>query len=150
MRVALGADHRGYQLKESLKDYLTGRGVAVIDCGAHSEEAADYPDFGRCVGEAVVAGEADFGVTVCWTGNGMNIVGNKIPGIRAAIAIDADMARLARAHNDANVLTLAAKYLAADAVPQIVDEFLATDFEGGRHALRVAKIVEIEAAGKAR
>ncbi|HUU45416.1 MAG TPA: ribose 5-phosphate isomerase B [Acidobacteriota bacterium] len=147
MRIAIGSDHRGYALKEALKAYLEKRGDTVADFGTHSEDSADYPDFGRPVAEAVAAGNADFGVTICWTGNGMNIVANKVTGVRAAIAFDTDLAQLARAHNDANVLTLAAKYVDADTAARIVDVFLTTQFEGGRHLSRVDKIRAVEASG---
>ena len=148
MRIAVGSDHRGFALKESLKAYLEKRGETVTDFGTHSETSTDYPDFGRPVAEAVAAGEADYGVTVCWTGNGMNIVANKVTGVRAAIAFDTDLAQLARAHNDANVLTLPAKYVDTDTAARIVEVFLTTAFEGGRHAPRVDKIRTVEASGQ--
>lgn len=147
MRIAIGSDHRGYALKEVLKAYLEKRGETVTDFGTHSETSADYPDFGRPVAEAVAAGTADYGVTICWTGNGMNMVANKVAGVRAAIAFDTELAQLARAHNDANVLTLPAKYVDADTAPGIVEAFLKTGFEGGRHAPRVDKIRAVEASG---
>jgi ribose 5-phosphate isomerase B len=146
VRIAVGSDHRGFELKEALKAYLEKRGDTVTDFGTHSEDAADYPDFGRPVAEAVAGGKADFGVTVCWTGNGMNMVANKVSGVRAAVAFDTDLAHLARAHNDANVLTLPAKYVDGDVAARIVDEFLKTEFEGGRHAPRVDKIRAVDAS----
>lgn len=144
MRVALGADHRGFALKESIKAYLEARGITALDFGTDSTDSADYPDHGRPVAEAVAGGQADLGITVCWTGNGMNMVANKVDGVRAAMAMDADMAALARAHNDANVLTLAAKYVTAESVGPIVAAFLDSEFEGGRHAARVEKIQSAE------
>lgn len=144
MRVALGADHRGFLLKESIKAYLKERGIAALDFGTDSTDSTDYPDHGRPVAEAVAGGQADFGITVCWTGNGMNMVANKVAGVRAALALDVDMAALARAHNDANVLTLAAKYVTPESVVPIVAAFLNSEFEGGRHAARVAKIRSLE------
>jgi ribose 5-phosphate isomerase B len=145
MRIALGADHRGFRLKETIKVCLESTGVTVVDFGTDSEAAADYPDFGRPVAEAVASGKADFGVTVCWTGNGMNMVANKVPGVRAALALNPEMAHLARAHNNANVLTLAAKYTSPDEASSIVGEFLKTPFEGGRHQQRIDKMASREA-----
>ena len=144
MKVAVGADSRGFELKEYLKQYLSGEGVEVIDFGAHSAGPSDYPDFGRPVAEAVASGKVDRGLTICWTGNGMNIVANKVHGIRAALALNTDMAQLARAHNDANVLSLAAKYTSEADARAIVDLFLKPPFEGGRHERRVEKISAIE------
>ncbi|MEW5701685.1 MAG: ribose 5-phosphate isomerase B [Candidatus Zixiibacteriota bacterium] len=144
MKVALGADHRGFPLKEAIKTALEKSGVVVRDFGTHSEAPADYPDFGRPVAEAVASGQADLGVTVCWTGNGMNMVANKVAGVRAALALNPDMAHLARAHNNANVLTLAAKYVAPADADLIVAEFLKTPFEGGRHQARLDKMSAVE------
>ena len=144
MKVAVGADSKGFELKEYLKQYLRDQGVEVIDFGAHSADPSDYPDFGRPVAEAVAAGEVDRGLTVCWTGNGMNIVANKVHGIRAALALNPEMAQLARAHNNANVLSLAAKYTPEADARAIVDLFLKTPFEGGRHERRIEKISQIE------
>ena len=145
MRVALGADHRGFHLKETVKSRLEKAGISVLDLGTNSEASADYPDYGRPVAEAVAAGQADLGITVCWTGNGMNMVANKVHGVRAAMALNPEMAHLARAHNDANVLSLAAKYTAAGDAQRIVDEFLQTQFEGGRHQQRLDKMDSIDA-----
>ncbi|MBI3871476.1 MAG: ribose 5-phosphate isomerase B [candidate division Zixibacteria bacterium] len=146
MRVAIGADHRGFPLKESVKKRLEASGVAVIDFGANSDAPADYPDYGRPVAEAVAEGKADLGITVCWTGNGMNMVANKVSGVRAAMALNPEMARLARAHNDANVLSLAAKYTPDPDAMSIVNEFLKTQFEGGRHQKRLDKMDAIQPA----
>jgi len=144
MKVAVGADSKGFELKEYLKQYLSAKGVEVIDFGAHSADPSDYPDFGRPVAEAVASGKADRGLTVCWTGNGMNIVANKVHGIRAALALNPEMAQLARAHNNANVLSLAAKYTPEADARTIVDNFLNTPFDGGRHERRIDKISQIE------
>ena len=144
MRVALGADHRGFRLKETIKTHLQSAGISVRDFGTDSEVSADYPDFGRAVAEAVASGQVDLGVTVCWTGNGMNMVANKVPGVRAALALNSEMAHLARAHNNANVLTLAAKYVAPADAGSIVEEFLRTPFEGGRHQQRLDKMASLE------
>ena len=142
--IAVGADHRGFLLKEAVRAHLESLGHTVIDCGTDSEKSADYPDHGGAVARAVAAGDADFGITACWTGNGMNIVANKVPGVRAAMGLDAEMARLARAHNDANVLTLAAMKVDPGDLPAILNDFLNTEFEGGRHAQRVNKIRAVE------
>jgi len=104
MKIALGADHRGFELKKKIKIYLIDLGHQVTDFGTDSTESVDYPDFGFKVAESVAKGEADFGITFCWTGNGMNMVANKVKGIRSALCINEEMARLTRGHNDANVL----------------------------------------------
>jgi ribose 5-phosphate isomerase B len=140
MKIALGADHRGFELKEKVKRYLTELGHQVTDFGTDSTESVDYPDFGFKVAESVARGDADFGITVCWTGNGMNIVANKVKGIRSALCLDDEMAMLARAHNDANVLALASNFVWEEMAKKILDVWLTTEFEGGRHARRLEKI----------
>jgi ribose 5-phosphate isomerase B len=140
MKIALGADHRGFELKEKIKKYLMDLGHQVTDFGTHSTESVDYPDFGFKVAESVAKEEADFGITVCWTGNGMNIVANKVKGIRSALCLNEEMASLARAHNNANVLALSSKFVSEEKAKKIVDVFLRTEFEGGRHARRLEKI----------
>ena len=145
MRVSLGADHRGFELKEKIKKYLAGLGHDVTDFGTDSTESVDYPDFGFKAAESVARGESDFGVTVCWTGNGMNIAANKVRGIRSALCLNDEMAMLARSHNDANVLALAAKFVSEELARKILDAWLATDFEGGRHVRRLEKIKNHEA-----
>jgi ribose 5-phosphate isomerase B len=152
MRIALGADHRGVALKASIRSALdeAARGESsapphtYVDFGAHSEASADYPDFARPVAEGVASGAFERGVLVCGTGVGMAIAANKIPGVRAALVHDPEGARLAREHNDANVLTLAGGALAPAAALSIVHAFLDTPFAGGRHQRRVAKIAEME------
>jgi ribose 5-phosphate isomerase B len=140
MRVSLGADHKGFELKDKIKKYLVESGHQVTDFGTNSAESVDYPDFGFKVAESVAKGEVDFGITVCWTGNGMNIAANKVKGIRSALCLNEEMAMLARAHNNANVLALAAKFVPEELARKILDAWLATDFEGGRHARRLEKI----------
>ncbi|HEY6939361.1 MAG TPA: ribose 5-phosphate isomerase B [Terriglobales bacterium] len=144
MKIALGSDHAGFELKESVKRLLTTQGIQVDDRGTHSSESVDYPDFARAVGEAVVRGQADFGVLVCGTGIGMSMSANKIPGIRAAKADTEYEAEMARAHNDANVLCLGARVTDAATAERLVRKFLETRFEGGRHQRRVDKIMAIE------
>jgi len=144
MKIALGADHAGFELKEQLKQHLLSAGVQVDDRGTNSNDSVDYPDFARAVGEGVVAKEADFGILVCGSGIGMSIAANKVPGIRAANVTSAEAARLSREHNDANVLALGARLLDPSIATRIVDVWLATAFAGGRHQRRVEKILQIE------
>jgi len=144
MKIAIGADHAGYEFKEKVKALLESEGHVVVDMGTHSKESCDYPDFGLKVARAVADGEVDYGVNVCWTGNGMAIVSNKIKGVRAGIALSVEMAELTRSHNDANVLVLAGKYTSVDEVEPILKAFLETEFEGGRHIRRLAKITAAE------
>ncbi len=140
MKIAIGADHAGYQLKDSLKKMLDELSISYEDVGTSSGESVDYPDFARTVAEGVAAGTFDRGLLVCGTGVGMAIAANKVAGVRAAAIVDTDTARLAREHNDLNVLTLGARVLPESRAREIVKIFLDTPFEGGRHATRVAKI----------
>jgi ribose 5-phosphate isomerase B len=140
MRIAIGADHAGYLLKNALADDLRAKGHEVIDLGTHSDERVDYPDFGAAVGRAVTDGTAELGVCVCGSGIGIAIAANKIPGVRAATVHDVTSAHLAREHNDANVICLGERLTGADVAKEAVSAFVAARFEGGRHAGRVAKI----------
>jgi ribose 5-phosphate isomerase B len=142
--IALGADHAGFNLKEDLKIWLTGRGHRVLDYGTFSSESVDYPDFAGLVGEAVTAGEAVRGVLVCGTGIGMAIAANKIPGVRAAVCSDLFTARASREHNDANVLALGARVLKASRAIELLEAWLEADFAGGRHVRRVEKVTALE------
>jgi ribose 5-phosphate isomerase B len=144
MRIAVGADHAGYALKAALVDYLVGQGYDVQDFGTFSEEAVDYPDFAEKVALAVARGEADRGLLVCGTGQGMTITANKVPGVRAALAHDVVSARLARQHNDANVLAMGGRLIAVPLAQEVLATFLATKFEGGRHQRRLEKIQAVE------
>jgi len=144
MKISIGCDHRGVELKQVIKEYLMGLGHQVTDFGTDSTDSVDYPDFGFKVAESVAAGEVDSGVVICWTGNGMNIAANKVKGVRSALCLNEEMAMLARAHNDANVLALASNFVAPDRAKRILDVWLTTDFEGGRHARRVQKIKDHE------
>ena len=146
LRIALGADHAGFHLKQALAQHLKDEGHRVDDLGCHTEERCDYPDLGAAVGRAVTIGAADFGVCVCGTGIGISIAANKVTGVRAALAHDADTARLAREHNDANVLCLGARVLDEREATEAVDAFLHAQFEGGRHAGRLQKISQLEVA----
>jgi ribose 5-phosphate isomerase B len=138
--IGFASDHAGFALKEQLVAYLLGEGYSVKDFGAYSPERSDYPDFAHPLAEAIVAGECRFGVTICWTGNGINMVMNRHAGVRSAICLCEEMARLARNHNDANSCSIAAKYVEPDAAQRILDVFLSEGFEGGRHETRVQKI----------
>jgi ribose 5-phosphate isomerase B len=142
--VALGADHGGFALKETLKEFVAGLGYRVVDCGTNSAEAVDYPDFAYAVARLVASGEAWRGIVVDGAGIGSAMAANKVPGVRAALCYDHATAVNSREHNDANVLTLGAGLLGASLAKQIVQTWLATAFGGGRHQRRVDKIVEIE------
>lgn len=144
MKIAIAADHAGFEEKEKVKRALDAIGVEYTDMGTNSAESVDYPDYARKVGEAVAAGEFDKGILVCGSGTGMAIAANKVPGIRAAVAWNEEIARLSRQHNNANVLSLAARYIPDDEQEKIVKAWLSTDFEGGRHERRVEKITQIE------
>jgi ribose 5-phosphate isomerase B len=143
-RIAIGSDHAGFPVKETIRKYLESEGYAVSDLGTSSEESVDYPDYGKAVGERVVSKQADLGVAVCGTGIGISIAANKVPGIRAALAHDLNTARLAREHNDANVLALGGRVVTGDAAIEMVQVFLTTPYLGGRHQRRLDKITAIE------
>ncbi|HVP41865.1 MAG TPA: ribose 5-phosphate isomerase B [Terriglobales bacterium] len=144
MRIAIGADHAGFELKEKIKQRLAQQGIEVRDQGTVSIESVDYPDFARKVGEEVAAKQVDFGVLVCGSGIGMAIAANKVPGVRAANVTTEYEAQVSREHNDANVLAVGARILKDDEAFAIVDKWLHTPFAGGRHQRRVDKIMEIE------
>lgn len=144
MKISLGADHRGYKYKEKIKTYLVSKKIDTEDFGCHSEDSADYPDHGIKAAEAVASGNADYGIIICGSGNGMLMSANKVKGIRAGIAINAEMAGLAKAHNNANVLVLSEMYTPEKDLEEIVEAFLNTKFEGGRHARRINKISDYE------
>jgi ribose 5-phosphate isomerase B len=140
MKIALASDHAGFSEKEKLKPLLRDLGLDVEDLGTMSETSVDYPDYARKVAEEVARGNADQGLLVCGSGTGMAITANKVPGVRAAVAWSEETARLARQHNDANVLAIGARTTPPEQIPAIVRTWFTTDFEGGRHADRVAKI----------
>ena len=144
MRVALGSDHAGFDLKQAVAPILEGDGYELIDVGTDSEESVDYPDFASRAAHLVASGEADRAVIVCGSGVGVSIVANKIEGVRAVNAHDPDEAEMSRRHNDANVVTLAGRRLGPDEARPIVERFLETEFEGGRHERRVEKIAAVE------
>lgn len=140
MKIALAADHAGFEEKEKIKKTLDEIGVEYTDLGTNSPASVDYPDFAREVGEAVARGDVDQGLLLCGSGTGMAISANKVHGVRAAVAWNADIARLAREHNNANVLALAARFTPPDEMDKIVRAWFAASFEGGRHERRVEKI----------
>lgn len=140
LRVGVGSDHAGYELKEELAEALRADGHEVKDFGTFSLDSVDYPDIAKTVCGAVVAGDCDRAILVCGTGIGMSITANKIPGIRAGAASDTYSARMARAHNDANVLCMGARVVGAGLAHELASVFFSTDFEGGRHARRVDKM----------
>lgn len=144
MKVALGADHAGFDLKQELVRLLADEGYAVEDFGPESAQSVDYPDFARRVAEAVRDGRAERGVLVCGTGIGIGIAANKVPGIRAATCNDLFTARMCRAHNDAQIVALGSRVVGPGVAEEIVRIFLATPFEGGRHQRRVDKIRSLE------
>ncbi|MBI3209891.1 MAG: ribose 5-phosphate isomerase B [Candidatus Solibacter usitatus] len=146
MKISIGADHAGFELKEELRRRLAAQGHEVLDRGTHSLDSVDYPDFAASVAGDIRNGESERGVLVCSTGVGMSIAANKFPGIRAALAWNPDEVRLTRQHNDANVLALGAKYASAEQAAELVDAFLKTEFEGGRHVRRLEKIAQTEGA----
>ena len=145
MKWAVGADHAGYAAKEHLSGWLAERGHEVNDVGTYGTESVDYPDFAGRVGRAVAAGEAALGLLICGSGIGMSIAANKIPGIRAAHCTDCYQARVARQHNDANVLCLGARVSGLGVMEDTLQAFLENGFDGGRHAARVEKIKRLEA-----
>ena len=140
MKIATGSDHAGFKLKEAVKKHLTEKGIEVKDFGTYTEDSVDYPDFAHPVANAVENKEVDFGIIMCGSGNGINMAANKHKGIRAALSWNAEIAKLARQHNDANILTLPGRFIEEAEAFKAVDAFLETAFEGGRHQKRVEKI----------
>lgn len=144
MKIAIGCDHGGVELKEEIKKYLFEAGYETKDFGTNSNESCDYPDYAILVAEAVASKEFDFGILICGTGIGIGIAANKIPGIRAALCSDTFSAHATREHNDANILTIGQRVVGPGLALDIVKTFLNTKFEGGRHQNRIHKITEIE------
>jgi ribose 5-phosphate isomerase B len=148
VRIAIGSDHAGFRLKEAIKAALFGAGHDLDDVGTTGDNSVDYPDFAAAVAARVASGRCDRGILVCGTGIGMAIAANKVRGIRAASATDPESARLCRAHNDANVLTLGERLTPPDLAIRLVQIFLGTPFESGRHQRRVDKVMALESAGE--
>jgi ribose 5-phosphate isomerase B len=144
MKIALGADHAGFELKETIRQHLANRGFELDDRGTNSQDSVDYPDFALLVGEQVASGKPDLGILVCGAGIGMSIAAKKVPGIRAANAHSEAESQLSREHNNANVLALGGRLLEPELALRIVDRWLSASFTGGRHQRRVDKIAELE------
>lgn len=144
MKISLGCDHGAYSLKEHLKDYLTKQGHTVVDCGTYSTDSCDYPLFARAAAQKVAGGECDRGIVLCTTGIGVSITANKVKGIRCALCRDLLTATLTRQHNDSNMLALAGGFTGPFEAERLVDAFLTTEFEGGRHERRVKLVMETE------
>lgn len=138
MKLLIGSDHAGYELKEKIKSHFSQ--ISFLDKGCFSSESVDYPEFAHAVAEGILSGESDFGILICGSGNGISIAANKHNGIRAAIAWKPELAALARLHNNANILSLPARFISEEEAFAIVDSFLQSEFEGGRHQTRVEKI----------
>jgi ribose 5-phosphate isomerase B len=139
-KIPIGADHAGFKLKQELISFLKEKGYEPLDEGTYSEERADYPDFGHAVARVIQEGRAERGILMCGSGNGIAMSANKHPGIRAALCWNSEIAQLARAHNDANILVLPARYMSDLEARVCVETFLNTEFEGGRHTQRISKI----------
>ncbi|MCQ2548308.1 MAG: ribose 5-phosphate isomerase B [Clostridia bacterium] len=137
MKIAVASDHGGFALKEKVKAHLIERGIEVLDLGTNSEESVDYPKYGQACGEAVVSGQADKGIVVCGTGIGISIAANKVKGVRCGLCTSVEMAHLTKQHNDANILAMGGRTTEEGLAIAIVDEWLDTEFEGGRHQRRV-------------
>lgn len=140
MKIAIGSDHAGFLLKKELINYLTSKNIEVIDKGCYSEERADYPDFGHAVANSVENKDVDLGILICGSGNGINMSANKHQAIRSALCWKAEIAELARQHNDANIMALPARYITTEEAQKCTDAFINSVFEGGRHADRIKKI----------
>jgi ribose 5-phosphate isomerase B len=147
MHVAIGADHGGFELKQQIIEFLTNQDYPVLDIGIHKLESVDYPDIAESVARTVAAGEAKLGIIICGTGIGMSMTANKVPGIRAALCTDCYMARMAREHNDAQILCLGGRVLGVGSALDIVQVFLSSEHLGGRHARRVSKINALDERG---
>ena len=140
LNLAIGSDHAGYQLKEQLKEFLKEKGHVLKDFGTYSEDSTDYPDYAHPLAQSVQKKEVDFGILMCGSGNGINMTANKHQGIRAALCWEEELAKFARQHNNANVISLPARFISFEEAKNIVNTFLNTEFEGGRHEKRVDKI----------
>jgi len=148
MKIVLACDHGGFQLKESIKEHLTSKKYDVTDIGVYNTESVDYPDFGKRAAELVASKEMDKGIIICGTGIGISIAANKVKGIRCALCTNEYMAKMSRLHNNANMLALGERVLGKGIAQDIVDAWLTTDFEGGRHENRVNKLMDIENSDK--
>jgi len=143
MKLVVGSDHAAYELKEAIKEKLIKEGHEVIDVGCDSTESVDYPKYGHAVGRAVASGEAERGIAVCGSGIGISIACNKVPGIRAALCTSVEMAEMCRRHNNANVVCMGARMISQELAFQIIDTWMTTDFEAGKHLRRINEIEDI-------
>ena len=143
MKIVVGSDHAAYELKEAIKEKLIGEGHEVIDVGCDSAESVDYPKYGHAVGRAVASGEAERGIAVCGSGIGISIACNKVPGIRAALCTSVEMAEMSRRHNNANVVCMGARMISQELAFDIVDAWMTTDFEAGKHLRRINELEDI-------
>ena len=143
MKLVVGSDHAAYELKEAIKAKLISEGHEVIDVGCDSTESVDYPKYGHAVGRAVASGEAERGIAVCGSGIGISIACNKVPGIRAALCTSVEMAEMCRRHNHANVVCMGARMISQELAFQIIDTWMTTDFEAGKHLRRINEIEDI-------
>lgn len=144
MKISMGSDHGAFAMKEHLKQYLTEQGHQVVDCGTYSTDSCDYADFAKAAAQLVASGDCDRGIVMCTTGIGISIAANKVRGIRCALCSEPYSAEMTRRHNDANMLAMGGALIGSNMADRIVDVFLNTEFEGGRHARRVGKIMAIE------
>ena len=144
MKIVVGSDHAAYELKEAIKEKLINEGHEVIDVGCDSPESVDYPKYGHAVGRAVASGEAERGIAVCGSGIGISIACNKVPGIRAALCTSVEMAEMCRRHNNANVVCMGARMISQDLAFDIVDKWMTTEFEGGKHLRRINEIEDLD------
>jgi len=143
LSIGIASDHAGYGLKEYVKEYLKGKVFELVDFGTDSEESCDYPDFGHKLGAAVNTGKVDFGIAICGSGNGISMTVNKYRNVRAALCWKGEITKLARQHNDANIISLPARFISEAEAELFIDTFFSTDFEGGRHERRVTKIAQV-------
>lgn len=144
MKIALASDHGGFELKEFIKEYLLNKDYEIVDLGTNNEDSVDYPDYGKKAGKAVVNKEADFAIIFCGTGIGISISANKVKGVRAALCHDHYTAKLTRLHNNSNILAMGGRVVGKEIAIDMVDTFLNTEFEGGRHQRRIDKMMSIE------
>ena len=143
MKISIGSDHAGYEVKQKISSFLLNKGYSVNDVGCYSNDSVDYPEFGHNVGRDIISGASDRGVVVCGSGIGISIAANKIKGIRAALCFTEEHAKMSRLHNDSNILAIGARMTGGDDILNIVEVWLNTDFEGGRHQMRIEKIEKV-------
>ena len=142
MKIVVGSDHAGYELKEAVKQKLISEGHEVVDVGCNSTESVDYPIYGKAVGRAVVSGEAERGIAICGSGIGISIACNKVKGVRCALCTSVEMAEMSRRHNNANVIAMGARMISQELAFEMIDKWLETDFEGGKHLRRINMLEE--------